>query len=88
MQVRAADNTNTQTLDEQLLFGQVHFDRCEFFVFGNQVDFRAFLAETLYRDLIANPGNNHLAVVNILGTVNCQQVAIENTDVLDRKSVV
>src|SRR5207253_1132607 len=72
----AANDADTQAFDHQVLIFQVHFDRGELGVFGNQPDFAAFTLEAFHGDFIADPGNHDLAIARFASGMYSEQITV------------
>lgn len=83
----AANDADAQAFDHQVLVFQVHFNRGELRVLGQEPDLAAFALEAFDGDFIADAGDDDLAITGFAGGVDGQQVAIEDAHVLHAHAV-
>src|SRR5262252_2365396 len=75
-------HTHHDPFDEQRLLFQIHFDRLELAVLGQQPHDRAFLTVALHGDLVLEPCDHDLATAHFRGAMYRHQIPIEDSGIL------
>src|SRR5215469_1410839 len=78
----ASHHTHDDPFDEQGLLFQIHSDRLELAVLGQQPHDRAFLAVAFHGDLVLEPCDHDLPTAHFRGAMYRDQVPVEDSDIL------
>src|SRR5690606_30332261 len=76
-----AQQAYPEPFERELVVPGVEQDRLEFGVLGQQLDLGSLPAPALDGDVVADPGDDDLAVADFLGSLDGEQVAVEDAGV-------